>query len=366
MADEAQRQSWSPSDQRLYTMFSLSRILATQESLETMAPRLLASLVDSLEAADAGLLTLFDATRGCLRVAAASGYVAETLKGLCFEPGESISGKVFQTGIAELYRTPAETAAAMSNLSPANRDILLAATLGAPEPLSAIAIPLRTGDVKVGVLVLENLRQPASFAPADQEFLQAVADLIALSIRSARLREDLHDAQAISEANRLKADLISVLAHEMRTPLTSIKGYSTALLMDEIAFNPETQREFLQIIDEECDVLQDLIRDLLESSVIDAGLLKLEPQPLMLERLTRDVMEDVARRAKKHRLLADFPPDFPLVEADPERIAQVLRNLLDNAIKYSPAGGLIIVRGEALSGRAGRQRLGSGRRHRSR
>jgi len=332
---------------RLGTIFGLARILASQEGLETMATRLLASLVDTLEAADAGLLTLYDPTSDGLRVAAASGYAMEGLKDLCFAPGESISGRAFQSGVSELYRSPAETAQAMDNLSPANRDILQAATLGAPVPLSAIAIPLVAGEEKVGVLVLENLRRPASFSPADQDFLQAVADLIALSINSARLQRELRDTQAISEANRLKADLISVLAHEMRTPLTSIKGYSTALLMDEIAFNPETQREFLQIIDEECDVLQDLIRDLLESSVIDAGLLKLELQPVKLERLTHDVMEDIAHRARRHRLLTDFPPRFPLVEADPDRIAQVLRNLLDNAIKYSPAGGLIIVRGEA-------------------
>lgn len=337
-------------DKRLSTMFGVARILATQESLGIMAPRLLASLVDTLDAADAGLLLLYDAARGGLRVAAGSGYAVESLKDLCFLPGESISGKAFQTGAAHLYRTPAETAAAMRDVSAANRDILRAATLGVAEPLSAIAIPLIAGETKVGVLMLENLRQPASFAPADLEFIQAVGDLIALSLNSARLRQDLTETQAISEANRLKADVISILAHEMRTPLTSIKGYSTALLMDEIAFNPETQREFLQIIDEECDVLQDLIRDLLESSVIDAGLLKLELQPVKLERLTAEAMEDVARRSRQHRLLADFSPDFPLVEADPERITQVLRNLLDNAVKYSPAGGLIVVRGQAQAG----------------
>jgi len=194
--------------------------------------------------------------------------------------------------------------------------------------------------------MLENRRQPGSFVPADLSFLQALADLIALSIENARLREELRATQALEEANRLKAELISTLAHEMRTPLASIKGYSTALLMEEVTFDSETQREFLQTIDKECDILQDLIHDLLESSIIDAGFLRLEPQPVMLPRLAKRVTDDVARRTQQHRFLIDFPGDFPIVDADPHRIGQVLRNLLDNAVKYSPQGGLVVVRGE--------------------
>jgi len=340
----------NPLEQRLRTMFEISRILATQESIEEMAPRLLSTLIDTLDAADAGILLLHDPDGGCLRVIAASGFLFDVIKDICFRPGESITGKAFETGVAELYATPEATAEAMSNLSPANHEIFKAATIGVQQPRSAIAIPLLAGASRIGVLVLENLRLPARFAPADLEFVQAVADLIALSIASTRLREQLQVSQAISEANRMKADLISILAHEMRTPLTSVKGYSTALLMDEVSFDPATQREFLQIIGEECDVLQALIRDLLESSIIDAGLLKLEPQPVMLPRLTRDLIDDLAHRSKNHRLVVDFPAGFPLVDADPDRITQVLRNLLDNAIKYSPAGGLIVVRGAVRGG----------------
>jgi signal transduction histidine kinase len=85
---------------------------------------------------------------------------------------------------------------------------------------------------------------------------------------------------------------------------------------------------------------------LLESSIIDAGLLRIEPQPVRLPHLAQAVVDDVARRADKHRLVLDFPQDFPIVDADPQRITQVLRNLLDNAVKYSPGGGVVVVRGE--------------------
>jgi signal transduction histidine kinase len=150
----------------------------------------------------------------------------------------------------------------------------------------------------------------------------------------------------MEEANQFKSELISTLAHEMRTPLTSIKGYSTALLMEGVQFEPQAQHQFLEMIDQECDVLQDLIHDLLESSTIDAGLLKLEPQPMRLSRLVHTVLADLAHRTQDCQFVVDFAPDLPILDADPRRIEQVLRNLLDNAIKYSPDGGLIVIEGK--------------------
>jgi signal transduction histidine kinase len=333
-------------DQRLSTIFGLAKILATEQDLETMLSEFLSRLVETLEAADAGALLLYDPSDGRLTVRAAHGYDLTTLEQLRLAPGESLCGKVFQTGQAELYPAPEAIAAAMADMTPANREMFRAATTGLRQPQSAVCIPLITDQTKAGVLVLQNQRQPSSFVPADLPFLRALTDLIALSIENTRLSQERQAAQALEEANRLKSELISTLAHEMRTPLTSIKGYSTAVLMEETTFSPETQQEFLQIIDEECDVLQDLIHDLLESSIIDAGLLRLEPQPVRLPHLAQSVTDDIANHCPKHRFLVDFPGGFPIVDADPQRIVQVLRNLLDNAVKYSPQGRLVVVRGE--------------------
>jgi len=291
-------------------------------------------------------LLLQDPSDGRLTVRAAQGYDLTTLEQIRLAPGESLWGKVFQTGQTELYPVPEAIAAAMADMTPANREMFSAATIGLKQPQSAICLSLITDQTKVGVLTLENRHRPESFVPADLPFLQGVADLIALSVKNAHLSEERQAAQVLEEANRLKSELISTLAHEMRTPLTSIKGYSTALLMEETTFSSETQREFLQIIDEECGILQDLIHDLLESSIIDAGLLRLEPQPVRLPRLAQSVTDDIANHSQKHRFLVDFPSRFPIVDADPGRIEQVLRNLLDNAVKYSPQGGLVVVRGE--------------------
>jgi signal transduction histidine kinase len=333
-------------DQQLLTFFEIAKVLVVEHDLETMLSKVLPSLVDTLEAADAGSLWFYDPALGQLMVKGAHGYNLTVLKQLRLAPGEAISGRVFQTGQAEVYPTPETVAAVMANMTPENREIFSAATAGLEQPMSAISAPLIAGDTTLGVLVLLNLRKVAGFTQSDLVFLQRVADLITVAIENARLREELEAAQALSEANRLKAELISTLAHEMRTPLTSIKGFSTALLLEEVTFKPETQREFLQFIDEECDVLQTLIHDLLESSIIDAGLLRLEPQPVKLPPLVKNVTDDIARHTQIHRFLTDFPERFPILDADPDRIVQVLRNLLDNAVKYSPQGGLIVVRGE--------------------
>jgi signal transduction histidine kinase len=336
----------SSQDQRYLTIFELAKILVSEDEQEPMLARFLSGLIDRLDAADAGSLWLHHAADDRLVAASAQGYDLRSLSQMRLVPGESIAGKVFQSAAPILCSTPGETAAAMADLTDANRQAFVQATAGLGEALSALGVPLLTVGSPLGVLVFLNLQQPGGFTHDDLLFLQRVADLLSLSIENARLREELRGSAALSEANRLKAELISTLAHEMRTPLTSIKGYSTALLMEEGTFGPEVQHEFLQIIDEECDTLQNLIHDILESSIIDAGLLKLEKQPVLLPRLIQAIIDDMARRAVGCRFVVDLPDRLPVVDADPERITQVLRNLLDNAVKYSPGGGLIIVRAE--------------------
>ncbi len=333
-------------EQRLSALFEIARILAAGYDLGVMLPKFLSCLIDNLDVADTGVLLLYDSARNILTIGAAQGYDLASLKKMQLSPGEAISGETLATGRSELYVTPEVIQAARANLTPENRRLFEAACTGLEPPQSAVGIPLIAGQTKVGVMTLENRRRSRQLTLEDLPFLRTVADLIASAIENARLRNELQATRALEEANRLKAEVISTLAHEMRTPLTSIKGYATALLMEEAAFSPEVQREFLQIIDEESTVLQNLIHDLLESSIIDAGFLRLELQPVMLPRLAKSVTDDIARISPKHRFLVDFPREFPIVEADPDRVAQVLRNLLENAVKYSPQGGLVVVRGE--------------------
>jgi signal transduction histidine kinase len=182
------------------------------------------------------------------------------------------------------------------------------------------------------------------FIDAGQEALLAEGACLAELALANRLASDAERERARAEAADVRFDLIGMLAHEMRTPLASIKGYSSAMLLDEIDLNSEMTVEFLQAIDEESDRLNEMVTHLLDSTVIEAGALELHREPVLLAGVIRRTVETMARRTDRHRLIVSCSSDMPPVYADEQRLKQVLTNLLDNAIKYSPDGGLIIVR----------------------
>jgi signal transduction histidine kinase len=148
--------------------------------------------------------------------------------------------------------------------------------------------------------------------------------------------------QRVGAADRLKSALISTVSHELRTPLTHIKGYARTLLLGN--WDEVSHREFLQIIDEESDRLGELVDNLLDVSRIEAGVLQLERQPLAIRPFLQRVVERQRAATPDRDLVLDVAPDVGVAEADGLRIEQVLRNLLDNALRYSPRGSPVHVR----------------------
>ena len=159
------------------------------------------------------------------------------------------------------------------------------------------------------------------------------------------------DVSKAKEAEQLKDEFMSLVSHELRTPLTSIKGAARTLLRHYSTFEEEMRQGLLQDIDEESDRLYRLVENLLDFSRSEAGMLRLATEPVQVGKVASRVVEDVRSRTPTHRFSVAFPSDLPPVEADPIRIEQVLRNLLDNAVKYSPEGGAIDVAGEVVGGR---------------
>jgi PAS domain S-box-containing protein len=151
----------------------------------------------------------------------------------------------------------------------------------------------------------------------------------------------LRDVTAEREVGRMKNEFVSTVSHELRTPLTSIKGYIDLILDGEAGDINEIQREFLAIVKDNTDRLVDLINDMLDISRIESGRIVLKVRPLdITERIKgaldtfRTVLEKQGRKVNLR-----VPDDVPHVAADPDRIGQVLVNLISNAIKYSPDGG---------------------------
>lgn len=326
-------------------MFELIELAANEDDAASAAARMLERLLDLFPAADAVSVWLYLADESALAVSWNRGYAQESLRQIRLPVGTGFA-RSFYSGAAALYAGSAEAAELVNDLELSQRALYLQAT-GVPHPNSVMTAPLRAGDKKPGLLVLENLRETSQFTADDLARVQPAADLLALVVSKAQLQTALRQAQAVNQANSVRDESIAFLAHEMRTPLTSIKGYATALLMDEVDFDAGTQREFLEHIDRECDSLIQLIEDLLESSLLNEGLLELDVQPVRLPQLVKGVVEEIRQMTTRHRFVVDLG-EPPLVEADPVRLAQVLRNLLENAVKYSPQGGLIVVRAEAL------------------
>lgn len=145
------------------------------------------------------------------------------------------------------------------------------------------------------------------------------------------------------ELDEMKSQLLSIVSHELRTPLASIKGFTTTLLRDDVNWDEATQRDFLKIIDDESDRLGELIDNLLDMSQTEAGALRMDREAVQLRNLIREAQERVARHSDTHWFVLDLPAQLPRVWADPRRVRQVLNNLLENAIKYSPSGGQITI-----------------------
>jgi signal transduction histidine kinase len=165
--------------------------------------------------------------------------------------------------------------------------------------------------------------------------------------RLVNLIASVRDITRFREADDLKNTFISIISHELKTPVALIKGYAGTLRREDARWEPDTVRESAAIIEEEADRLTQLIDNLLDASRLQAGGLKLSRSSVALDALAKRQVELFQTQTTRHRLTVDFPSPFPSVPADAARIEQVLNNLISNAIKYSPEGGSIRVSGRA-------------------
>ncbi|MGH2786026.1 MAG: ATP-binding protein [Actinomycetota bacterium] len=145
--------------------------------------------------------------------------------------------------------------------------------------------------------------------------------------------------------DRAASDLISTVSHEIRSPLTSVKGFTSTLLSKWERFSDEQKRVMLQTINYDADRVTRLLGDLLDVSRLEAGRLELKRQEIDLAAIATDAVARLRLNAEEHRLEVAFPEAFPKITADPGRIEQVVVNLVENAIKYATPG-LVMVSGE--------------------
>ncbi len=330
----------------LHSLTEIAKTLTAALDLPALLSTVMDQLANVIEPADIGAILLWDEQTAQLHPTVTYGCDLETLQDVGIRSGESVLGMVFEDGIARLLGSPDDVAELLAEMRTHNHSAIAHAFGAEVLPQGMLIAPLHVDQRKFGILVLATTNPPPMFTELDLPFLQSVSDLIALAIERSHLETISHAVRDAARVDKLRSEVMATLSHELRTPLAAIKGYSTALLLEDISWPEEKRIEFLQLIDDECENIQTMITDILDSSLIDVGELAIVPQPIRIERLSNEIAEDMQRRTKIHRIFVDYPSNFPIIDADPRRITQVIRNILDNAIKYSPNGGLVIIRGE--------------------
>lgn len=158
----------------------------------------------------------------------------------------------------------------------------------------------------------------------------------------------VRDITRFREAEELKSTFISVISHELKTPVALIKGYVSTLRREDASWDREIVQDSLAVIEEEADRLTELIENLLDASRLQAGGLSINLSDVDLRGLAQRIAERFRTQTSSHTIRVDFPPNFPIILGDEDRLAQVISNLLSNAIKYSPEGGEIEVSGQVF------------------
>ena len=155
----------------------------------------------------------------------------------------------------------------------------------------------------------------------------------------------IRDITRFREADELKSTFISVVSHELKTPVALIKGYTSTLRREDAAWDKDVIRDSLEIIEEEADRLTTMIDNLLDASRLEIGGLRLNITDVNLPVLVARQIERFRAQTGNARIETSFSDDFPVVLADEDRVAQVISNLISNALKYGPETGVIRITG---------------------
>jgi signal transduction histidine kinase len=207
---------------------------------------------------------------------------------------------------------------------------------------SVMAVPITRGPRVLGLLTVADRYEGGPFTDEDLSLLLALAGQTTVAVENLRLHDEIKKAnELLQEYDRLKSEFVGIVAHDFRRPLMAIRGFAE-LVLEEPDLALETRQEFMRTVINETEHLALLANDTLLITQIETGQFSFNFREVDLGPF---ILEAVPLGLSDHSLLMDVPPDFPRIWADPDRLRQVLTNLVTNAVKYSPEGGSITVRG---------------------
>ncbi len=289
------------------------------------------------------------------------GSADEAGKGMPLPPDERVTACwVMQHGqTVELYDS-----ALVSQKSPTSAPRAVVRSTSSPNEMRRYVrmIPLMMGKKVVGVMRLLIEDNPRVFdvesrlggardrANDRTAFFWAFVDQAAAVIERARLRQESLQVEVLRRTDTLRAALLSSVSHDLRTPLSSIKAAASSLLQDDVQWDEEARRSFTMSIERQADRLNRLVENLLDMSRIEAGALKPEKEWYPVDELIHDVLGHMEPLLRDRVVETHLPNDLPPVELDYLEIDQVLTNLIENALRYTPAHSPIEVGAQAGDG----------------
>ncbi len=201
-----------------------------------------------------------------------------------------------------------------------------------------LSVPIKMDGEITGLITLKS-EQSNSLTVEDIEFVERLADRAAVAIKNARLYADIH------AANQAKSDFVSLVTHELRLPMTSIKGYTDLMMSGMVGELNDQQNQFMEVVKRNLDRMSALIRDLGDINRVESGRMAFEFESVDLGEVIGDVAESLreAVDGRQQTLSVSISDNFPLIYADPTRVSQVVTNLVSNAHKYTPDEGDIRV-----------------------
>ena len=201
---------------------------------------------------------------------------------------------------------------------------------------SLLYLPLATGGRTLGVLGVKPQNGAAALSPETRRVLEAYANQAALAIERVNLARKAEQSQILHATERLERALLNSISHDLRTPLSSIMGTLSSLREDPSFLKAENQVELLDLALEEANWMNRFVSNLLNMTRLEAGALRIKKEPQEVQDLIGSVLTSLESRLKTRDLKIQIPSSLPLVNVDPVLIAQVIMNLLDNSLKYSP------------------------------
>lgn len=214
----------------------------------------------------------------------------------------------------------------------------------------SLYLPLLGSHGAVGVLAVRSSRPAELLDPEQLHLLETFANQMALALERARLAEEAQEAHVQTETERMRNAVLSSVSHDLRTPLATIVGASSAFLNMTKPLSTESQQELVRSISDEAGRLDRLLKNLLDMTRLEAGAMQLRKEWHALEEVVGTALARVKSRIATHPVSTTFPDNLPLVLVDGILIEQVLINLLENAAKYSPPASPIDVTASVKDG----------------